>query len=406
MRILVVTQYFWPESFIVNDMVRWLAESGHSIVVAAGKPSYPSGNLAPGYTRHGVQYETFAGIEVVRIPSRPRYTTTALNLALNYLSFAWSGLLRLPWVFGGRDFDVVLVFAMPITAALPAVLLCWTRRCHLALWVQDLWPQVVTSTGVVRSRLVVAALDVMVGFIYRAANSILVQSKQFVAPISKIVPQERIVVLPNFAPPSEEQRLGLPEAIERLFHDRFSVVFAGNLGGAQSLATIVDAARNLRLHPEIRIIVAGAGSHEQWMTQAIAAAGLTNVEMVGMLDSRMMPELFELADCLLVTLSDHPALAATIPSKVQTYMKAGRPIVGAMNGATADLIEVAGAGIAVQAENGAGLARSIIALSRMPESVRLELGRSGRAYYEEHFTIDKVLNQLVRFLKSRTGCHV
>lgn len=405
MRILIVTQYFWPETFIINDMARWLARSGHSVVVATGKPSYPSGQLAPGYTRHGVQYETFAGISVIRIPSRPRYEATALNLALNYLSFAWSGVLRLPRLLNGQEFDVVLVFAMPITAAIPAIILHWIKRSHLALWVQDLWPEVVTSTGVIRNRFFVAALDLLVRFIYRAASSVLVQSKEFVGPIARVIPRQKIFVLPNFAPSGEEERLRLPAAVEQLFRGRFSVVFAGNLGRAQSLSTIVDAARLLQVHPEILIIIAGTGSHAEPLRKAIAGSGLTNVEMVGVLDRRMMPTLFELADCLLVTLGDHPALNATIPSKMQAYMKAGRPIVGAINGAAADLIEAAGAGFAVQAEDSAGLARSIAALSKMPTQIRHELGRAGKAYYETHFDVDRVLSRLVGILQSRMSCH-
>ncbi|WFU37352.1 glycosyltransferase family 4 protein [Bradyrhizobium sp. CB82] len=405
MRILIVTQYFWPESFVVNDLVRWLTKAGHSVTVATGKPNYPTGELAPGYTRDKVQYETFAGTQVFRIPSRPRHQATALNLALNYLSFAWSGLLWFPRLLKRHEFDVILVLAMPITAALPAILLRWLKRCHLALWVQDLWPQVVTSTGFVDSRLVVATLHVLVKFIYRAADTVLVQSNQFVGPIAKMIPKKKIFVLPNFAPPSDEEALPLPLAIAGLFPRRFSVVFAGNLGRAQSLSTIVHAARILRLHPDILIVVAGTGSHAETLREAVTAAKLTNVQMIGMLDRRMMPELFRHADCLLVTLGNHPALNATIPSKIQAYMKAGRPIVGAVNGAAADLIERAGVGLTGQAEDGAGLAQNIIALTKMPAIKRQEMGRAGRAYYEKHFDADQVLSRLLGILQREMSCH-
>ncbi|WP_164940696.1 glycosyltransferase family 4 protein [Bradyrhizobium zhanjiangense] len=405
MRILIVTQYFWPESFVVNDLVRWLTKAGHSVTVATGKPNYPTGELAPGYTRDNVQYETFAGAQVIRIPSRPRHKATALNLALNYLSFAWSGLLWFPRLLKRHEFDVILVLAMPITAALPAILLRWLKRCHLALWVQDLWPQVVTSTGFVDSRFVVVTLHVLVRFIYRAADTVLVQSNQFVGPIAKMIPKKRIFVLPNFAPPGDEEALPLPRAIAGLFPRRFSVVFAGNLGRAQSLSTIVHAARILRFYPEVVIVIAGTGSHAETLRQAIAAAELTNVQMIGMLDRRMMPELFRRADCLLVTLGDHPALNATIPSKIQAYMKAGRPIVGAVSGAAADLIDRAGVGLTVQAGDGAGLAQSIIALTKMPATKRLEMGRAGRAYYEQHFNADQVLSRLLGILQRGMSCH-
>lgn len=405
MRILIVTQYFWPESFFVNDLVRWLTRAGHSVTVATGKPNYPTGELAPGYTRDNVQHETFAGAQVIRIPSRPRYKASALNLALNYLSFALSGLLWFPRLLRRQEFDVILVLAMPPTAALPAILLRWLKRSHLALWVQDLWPQVVTSTGFVESRFIVATLHVLVRCIYRAADTVLVQSSQFVGPLGKMIPKNRIFVLPNFAPSGGEEALPLPSTIAPLFQRRFSVVFAGNLGRAQALPTIVRAARILRFHPEILIVVAGSGSDAETLRQAITADKLTNVQMIGMLDRRMMPELFSHADCLLVTLGDHPALNATIPSKIQAYMKAGKPIVGAVNGAAADLIERSGVGLTGQAEDGAGLAQNIIALTKMPAARREEMGRAGRAYYEEHFDADQVLSRLLGVLQRGTGCH-
>jgi glycosyltransferase involved in cell wall biosynthesis len=182
-------------------------------------------------------------------------------------------------------------------------------------------------------------------------------------------------------------------------------VFAGNLGRAQSLSTIVDAARILRVRPEILIIIAGAGSQAETLEKAIVGAELTNVVMVGMLDSRLMPELFRLADGLLVTLRNDPTLNATIPSKIQAYMKAGRPIVGAISGAASDLIKRAGAGLSVQGEDGSGLAQRILDLFEMPMVKRQEMGRAARSYYEQHFDAEQVLNRLLGILQSRMTSH-
>jgi len=404
MRILIVSQYFWPESFIINELARKLAGAGHAVVVATGKPNYPSGKITSGYTKKGVQRENFAAdIEVIRIPLRPRGKANGFNLSLNYLSFVLSGLTRLPWVLRGRRFDVILVFCpSPITVAIPAILLRYIKRAHLALWVQDLWPEAVVATGFVRNRLLINALGSMVRFIYRAADTLLVQSDAFVAPISKYVSKEKVFVLKNFAASSiEEMPAPLPASIEGLFVGRFSVVFAGNLGRAQSLRTIVDAARILQHHPEILIMVAGTGTDAEWLKQTIVREELTNIVLTGRLDSSMMPALVALADCLLVTLRDDPALNATIPSKLQDYLKAGRPVIGALNGEGARLIELAGVGLTAHAEDGTGLAERILTLYEMPKAKRSKLAEAGRAYYDMHFDIDKLLDQLLRTLQSR-----
>ncbi|WP_225116068.1 glycosyltransferase family 4 protein [Bradyrhizobium sp. BRP22] len=406
MRILLVTQYFWPESFIVNELVQRLVARGHSVTVVTGKPNYPTGQIHPPYTRHGIQCERYEGASVIRVPCRPRHKASALDLSLNYMSFVFSGLLRFPWLLRGRDVDVILVFTTPITAAIPAILLRRLKRCHLALWVQDLWPDVVKSTGFAGSRLVSRGLRLVSDFVYGAGDTVFVQSEKFVRPISETISSDRIFVLPNFAASYvSEEIVPLPIHIQRLFCGRFSVVFAGNLGRAQALTTIVEAARVLQSRPEILIIVAGTGSDAESLRRAAADAGINNLAMVGMLDNRMMPELFRLADCLLVTLGRDAALNATIPSKVQAYLKAGRPIVGAISGAAADLIEKSGAGLTVEAEDAAGLARSILELTDMPFKKRLQMGEAGQAYYKEHFEAEHVIGRLLRVLESRMGGH-
>ena len=404
MRMLIVSQYFWPESFIINDLVRKLAEAGHNIVVATGKPNYPSGEIASGYRKNGVQRERFAGgVEVIRVPLRPRGKVSGFNLSLNYLSFVLSGLIRLPWLIRGRQFDVILVFCVsPITAAIPAILLRHIKRAHLALWIQDLWPDAVVATGFVRNRFLIGTLGLIVRFIYRAADTLLVQSGAFVAPVSKYVSQEKIFVLRNFAAsPIEETDTPLPASIEGCFAGRYSVVFAGNLGRAQSLPTIVEAARILQRHPEILFVVAGTGTDAEWLKETIARDGLTNIILIGLLDSSMMPALFKLADCLLVTLRDDASLNATIPSKLQAYLKAGRPIVGALNGEGAQLIELARAGLTAHAEDSVGLAERILTLYEMPESNRSELAKAGQAYYEKHFKVGDLVERLLRIMHLR-----
>jgi len=311
--------------------------------------------------------------------------------------------VRLPWLLKGYDFDVALVFTTPITAALPAILMRRVKHCHLALWVQDLWPDVVISTGHIRNPLLLGVLRFLVRFVYKSADTVLVQSDGFLRSIAKIVPKHKLFLVPNFATSIDAKEISsLPPEIEKVFKGRFSVVFAGNLGRAQALSTIVETARALQSHSEIVIVLVGAGSQLDSVRRQVADANLTNVVLTGGLDSRMMPELFGHADCLLVTLGRDPALSATVPSKVQAYLKAGRPIVGAISGSAADLIAAAGAGLTVEAEDSSGLAKRILELHNMPIGRREEMGRAGRAYYEQHFDAGAVVNRLLEILEHRS----
>lgn len=404
MRILVVSQYFWPEAFIINDLVRKLAQDGHRIVVATGKPNYPTGKISSGYRRSGVQFETFADqVTVVRLPMVPRGNGSAANLIMNYLSFTFSGLLRLPWLVRRRPFDVVLVFAVsPLTAAIPAILVSKCKGTHLALWIQDLWPESLSATGLVRNRLVLGAVATMVRWIYRCSDTLLVQSKAFFEPISKYADKEKIRYFPNFAPEIYDNVTSdLPENVRCALAGRFTVVFAGNMGKVQSLSTILDAARALRDYPDIRIVFVGTGSEAASIRQTVDEEKLTNVHFTGFLERTLMPTVFKSADVLLVTLTESPALSRTIPSKVQSYMQAGRPIIGSLNGEGARTINTAGAGLTVPAGDGKALATSILTLYSMPAIKREAMGVAGRAYFEAHFELNAAAKQLIEIFAER-----
>ena len=153
MKLLVWSQYFWPESFQINDVVAALAATGHEVTVLTGKPNYPSGEIVKGYRAAGVEEDVFSGADVKRVPLIPRGPGGGLRLALNYLSFIASGYFRAPAVLQRRDFDAVFVFApSPLLQALPALAFARRRKVPLALWVQDLWPEALAATGFVQNR--------------------------------------------------------------------------------------------------------------------------------------------------------------------------------------------------------------------------------------------------------------
>jgi hypothetical protein len=194
MKIIVLSQYFWPESFLINDIVRVLDEQGHEVVVATGKPNYPDGKIFDGYRARGTQQERYLGkIDVLRVPLWPRGEGGAKNLMLNYLSFVFAGLLFLPWMLRKREFDAILVFApSPILQAIAAIPLKWMKKAKLALWVQDLWPESLSATGFIRSRHLLKVVGWVVKGIYRHCDTLLVQSRAFVEPVARYTAREKI----------------------------------------------------------------------------------------------------------------------------------------------------------------------------------------------------------------------
>ena len=401
MRILMLSQYFWPESFIINDIVRTLDEQGHEVVVATGKPNYPDGKIFDGYRAPGTQRERYLGrVEVLRVPLWPRGQGGAKNLILNYLSFVLSGLLCLPWMLRGCQFDAILVFApSPITQAIPAILLKWLKKAKLALWVQDLWPESLSATGFVRNPYLLRAVGWMVRAIYRPCDTLLVQSRAFVEPVAQYADRAKIQYYPNSMDVSSKALVPVPGELLELLERYFCVVFAGNLGAAQALDTLVQAAVHLRDEPRIRLVLVGSGSRLAWLKAQQRALGLDNLMLPGRFPMEAMPQIFERASALLVSLNNEPAFAQTIPSKIQAYLAAGRPILACMNGEGAQVVCEARAGLASPAEQVLPLVANIRCMQALGTSERAAMGTSGRAYFDAHFEMTTQVRRLVELLQ-------
>ncbi|MEN8638948.1 glycosyltransferase family 4 protein [Pseudomonas sichuanensis] len=401
MKILVLSQYFWPESFIINDIVRTLDEQGHEVVVATGKPNYPDGDIFEGYQAGGTQRERYLDrVDVVRVPLWPRGAGGAKNLILNYLSFVLAGLFCLPWLLRKRQFDAILVFApSPILQAIPAIPLKWIKGARLALWVQDLWPESLAATGFVKNAAALRMVGWLVRGIYRCCDTLLVQSRAFVEPVSRYAPLEKIVYYPNSMDSrSEVAATVLPEPLVDVLAKHFCVVFAGNLGTAQALDTLVEAAVQLRDDPDVRLVLVGSGSRLAWLQSQKEVLGLDNLVLPGRFPMESMPAIFERSAVLLVSLSDQEIFAQTVPSKIQAYLAAGRPIVASLNGEGAKVVIEAGAGMVSAAEQAEPLVSNLLRMRAMDKDEREQMGRSGRKYFNVHFDMDAQVKRLVEIL--------
>jgi glycosyltransferase involved in cell wall biosynthesis len=403
MRVLIVSQYFWPETFRINELVRSLVARGVDVDVLTGKPNYPEGKIYPGYRAAGSMHECWHGANVFRVPLFPRGFRSGVHLFLNYLSFMFSGAIAGPWGLRNTKSDVIFVYApSPLLQALPAIFIGWIKRIPVVVYVQDLWPESLEATGYVSNRLVIRMVELLVKVIYRHSDLILVSSRPFKDSIRRFSPSAEIVYYPNsvdasFSDPDSGLKPDLPA-----LDNGFCVVFAGNVGAAQAINVIYEAAERLRGYRDIRLVVLGSGSELEWLRTQIGESGLSNLILAGRFPVQAMPYLLARADALLVTLADQQIFAATVPNKIQAYMAVGRPIIASMNGEGARLVQEADAGISVPAEDGAALADAILKLHAMPAADRDRLGENGRNYYRQHFDHEQLVDELIGHLIKAT----
>ncbi len=388
MRILIVSQYFFPEDFRINDLALSLKERGHEVAVLTGMPNYPRGRFFDGYGPLKKWRETWNGIEVYRVPIWPRGRGGAINLSLNYLSFIFSailfGLLRV-----GRNHDTIFVYGVsPILSALPAILLRSITGIPIALWVQDLWPQSVSAVGAIKNQLILKQIERAVRFIYKKSDLILIQSEGFRPNVGLLSEKEAdLRYFPNWAEdlyrPIAPKDVVLP--LDSL-PAGFRVMFAGNIGLAQAVPVILEAAKKLRDKADIQWIFLGDGADRAKMEQAAQAAGLGDIiHFLGRFPMQTMPHFFACADAMLVTLRPDPIFAITIPSRIQSYLACGRPIIGSLDGEGQRLIVASGAGFSGPAGDPSALADNVLRLFEMSREAREDMGAQGLRYYRSNF---------------------
>jgi lipopolysaccharide/colanic/teichoic acid biosynthesis glycosyltransferase len=382
-RVLLVTQWFDPEPTFKGLMfAKALRERGYDVQVLTGFPNYPGGHVYDGYRIRVYQREVADGIPVLRVPLYPSHDGSGSRRVLNYLSYAVAASIAALVV---RRPDVAYVYHPPATVGLVAQVLKYLRGVPFVYDVQDLWPDTLGATGMVSGSRILGAVGRYMKAVYRAASHVVVLSPGFKrALLARGVPEARIEVIPNW---TYEPVRPAGAAKQREPNSEFVVVYAGNVGAAQDLDVVVDAAEELA-DERVRFDIVGGGLRLQALREKTERAGLKNVQFVARRPASDMDEIFDRADALLVHLRDDPLFAITIPSKTQAYLRAGRPILMGVRGDAADLIEQAGAGMVFPPEDAAGLAAAIRQLAATPVAQREAMGSRGRAFYEEQLSLD------------------
>lgn len=406
LRIAIISQYFHPEVLPINGLAEGLSERGHVVEVLTGLPNYPAGTFTAGYGLTGPWTERFRNITIKRVPLAPRGNRgTRIRIALNYISFALAGLLLAPWRMRG-PIDVVFAnLQSPLTSVLPGILLARARRRPFVIWIQDLWPDSL-AVGDVRSRPIWRLMDALMRLVYRHSTLVFVQSRAFIGHAARYgFPAERVLYLPNWA----NEAFRLASAADAGVEDAelpkgFRVLFAGNIGHAQSPATIVEAAERLKGHPSIRIIVLGDGRAREWLEREIKQRQLhPTLSYLGHRPAERMPKYNAVSDALLVTLRKDHTMSLTVPSRLQSSLASGRPIVAALDGEARRIVVEAGAGLGVPAEDPEALAAAILSLSEMTETGRASMASAARRCYDVEFSRALLLDRVEAALSGLRG---
>jgi colanic acid biosynthesis glycosyl transferase WcaI len=401
LNILIISQYFWPENFRINDLAQEWVARGHRVTVLTGVPNYPGGVVFEAFAAAPKSFDAYAGARVIRVPMLAR-ASGAVRLFLNYLSFVLGACLFGPWRLRGERADVIFVFEpSPVTVGLPALLLGRMKRAPVVFWALDLWPETLSAIGVVRSPRLLAWVGQLVRFIYERCTLVLGQSKGFLTSIAKYCSDARkIRYLPSWA---EEVFNGTEQSLAPEVPVRpggFNVVFAGNVGDAQDMPAVVEAADLLRHNPAIRWLIVGDGRRTAWLAQEVERRGLQGqILLLGRFGVDRMPSFYAHADALLVSLKKDPVFSMTIPGKVQSYLMAGVPLLGMLDGEGAQVITDANAGLVCAAGDSAGLAAAVLKLAAMGRDDRHALGVNGQTFAQREFGRGLLMDRLERLLQ-------
>lgn len=404
MRILVITQYFWPENFRINDLCCELVAQGHSVTVLTGEPNYPSGKKEKNYLYNPKAYADFKGCEIIRVPIIAR-GEGSIRLALNYLSyFTMASTLGL-WRLRNRSFDVVFVCQLsPVTIALPAILYRRIYRIPVVMWVLDLWPDSLKAIGIVKSNSVLTVINKLVSYIYDRCDLVLGQSKSFVEEIKRNSTKPIVGYFPSWAENVFDTEVKDSDMMP-LDNDAFNILFAGNVGEAQDFPVVIKAIELIKqrgLNAKMHIV--GDGRALNWLINEIEKRDLIGyIKIWGRYPLEDMPRFYAAADALFVSLKDSPTFSMTIPGKVQSYMMASKPVLALLNGDGAEVIKESKCGLVAPSGDYNALARQIEKLLFLSDLERERMGSNGRSFAIKEFNRYKLVSRLIESFESVTA---
>ena len=391
MRILYLTHYFQPEPiFWALPLAKAFVRQGHQVEVLTGFPNYPGGKIYDGYRVRMRRREVLDGIDVIRVPLYPSHDNSSLKRILCYATFGFSA--SMIGLCATKKAAVTYVMQGPMTLGLPAMMLKLFKRTPYVIHIQDLWPDSLLSTGMFKNTLGLIMLNAWCNCVYRrAARIITITPGMKQRLIERGVPEQKIEVVYNWCDDAQIRPAGKDESLARSLGmaGRFNIVFAGNMGKAQALEPVLDAAKIVgEKQPSVQFVFIGSGVSVDGLKRKTAELGLKNVLFLPRRPASEIGGILSLADVLFVHLKKDPLFEITIPSKTQAYLAAGRPILMAVPGDATDMVLNAEAGLPCEPENPQSIAEAVYRFHAMPRSELDAMGENGKRYYEQHLSFE------------------
>lgn len=402
-KVLLVSQFFYPEIFKSNDIAFDLSKRGYKVDVLTGIPNYPTGKYFKGYNLLNKRVETIGGVKIFRSFQIPRGNKKSnIMITLNYLSFALFSSLWAVCLTIVNNYDYILIHqTSPITQALPALIINKFKKTPITMWVLDLWPEAFISGSGSQNNLIYNALNWFTKKVYKKSKRILISSKEFKEPILKKGNyDDKILYFPNWSMDFKDIIVETT-ASSPIIPDGFIIMFAGNIGISQDMESIINLALELKNYEDIKFIIVGEGSDKKRLELLIREYNIEyKVLLIGQFPLELMPSIYNKADAMLLTLSGkYPDLSLYVPAKLQSYMSAGKPVLGMVNGASSKLISDAQCGYVVESGDYKKMASIITSKILSDKESFNALGLNGRNYYEKYFTQERCIDNLCEILE-------
>ena len=392
-KILFICQNFWPENFRSTDVVNNLVNSGCEVDVLTSNPNYPEGKIYKGYKWYNSNSENYKKKFIIhRVPTIPRGNSNYLLIFLNYLSFIFFGILFGVFKLRKKKFDVILVFAAsPIFQSIVGYIFKILKNIKLVIWVQDLWPENLQALNIIKNKFILKIIYNLTSYTYNLSDILVAQSKSF-QKILKKRSKKKIFYLPNFAENLNKK------IIKYNKNKKFILLYAGNIGKAQKLITLLKSANELRNNKKLIIKIFGDGVDLKKLKYYKNKNNLKNVKFYRKVPSSQIYAEYKKADALYLSLAKNEFLNFTIPAKLQTYFSMSRPIIASASGETKEIINQSKAGFCSNPENEKMLTKNILKMINLKKNEIKSLKNNSKKYYLKNFDNNLVNMQLIRIL--------
>ena len=403
--VLLITHNFWPESFPINDIAKSLGTKYFNLIILTGKPNYPLGKIFSKYNPYSFQKEFFyKNIEIFRVPIVPRGSSSFFLIFLNYISFIFSSILFGYFFLKKKKIDLIFVYApSPVIHVLVGIFFKFLRKKPLVIWLQDIWPYTLISTGYIKNKIIIYILDLVITFIYKKSDKILVQSKSFLKSIKKNYHCKNLIYVPNHSSSlsfSEDQKY----KINRKFNQKhFNIIYSGNIGTVQDFDVIFKAAKKLTNFP-IKFYFFGEGNKKKSLQKKIILEKISNIFIYDFIEKKKLFTIIKKCSALIIAMKSDKYLDLIIPSKVQFYLSCKKPIIAACSGEAKKIITASNSGLVSKSGDYKKLCKNILYMYRVKDSVKFNTYKlNGYNYFKKNFTINivtkkirHIINQLIK----------